>query len=113
EVVDRDLVSPATGGEVDDFDVIEVHGHGGDVTEEPNPSAVGRDVNLLGDSGAVELHRVEAVLALDDVVVVARVPDKGIVSGAHGGEVVAVAAVDEVVALAAEEVVGTESAIER
>ena len=45
--------------------------------------AVGRDVDVLGDVGAVEQHRVEAGLAFEGVVVVARVPDEGVVAGAH------------------------------
>ena len=71
------------------------------------------DVDLLRDVGAVEQHRVEAVLALERVVVVARVPDEGVVARAHQRRVVAVAAVDEVVALAAEEHVVAEAAVHR
>ena len=37
-------------------------------------AAVGRDVDLLVEVGAVEDHRVDAVLALDDVAAVAGVP---------------------------------------
>ena len=58
-------------------------------------------------------ERVEAGLALDGVVVVARVPDERVVAGAHERGVVAVAAVDEVVALAAEEHVVAEAAVHR
>ena len=71
------------------------------------------DVDALGDGGAVEQHRVEAGLALERVVVVARVPDEGVVAVAHERVVVAVAAVDQVVALAAEERVDTEAAVHR
>ena len=71
------------------------------------------DVDLLGGVGAVEEHRVEAVLAFEGVVVVARVPDEGVVAGAHEGGVVAVAAVDQVVALAADEDVVAEAAVHR
>ena len=42
-------------------------------------------------------------LAFDGVVVVARVPDEGVVACAHQGDVVAVAAVDEVVLRPADE----------
>ena len=70
-------------------------------------------VDLLGDVGAVEQHRVEAVLALEGVVVVTRVPDEGVVAGTHQGGVVAVAAVDEVVAFAADEEVVAEAAVHR
>ena len=75
--------------------------------------AVRRDRDLLGGVRAVEQHRVEAVLALEGVVVVTRVPDEGVVAGAHQGGVVAVAAVDEVVAFAADEDVVAEAAVHR
>ena len=95
------------------LDVVEVHRDVGDVAGEADPPAVGRDVDVLGDVGAVEQHRVEAGLALEGVVVVAGVPDEGVVAGAHQGRVVAVAAVDQVVALAADEQVGAEAAVHR
>ena len=46
------------------------------------PTAVGREVDILGDVGAVEEHRVGAALALDGVAAVAGVPDEGVVAGA-------------------------------
>ena len=85
------------------LDVVEVHGDVGDVAEEAHAPAVGRDVDVLGDVGAVEQQRVEAGLAFDGVVVVAGVPDEDVVARAHEGSVVAVAAVDQVVALAADD----------
>ena len=84
------------------LDVVEVHDDVGDVAGEQDAPAVGRDVDVLGNVGAVEQHRVEAVLAFDGVVVVAWVPHERVVAGAHQRGVVAVAAVDEVIALAAE-----------
>src|SRR5206468_6956364 len=60
----------------------------------------------------VDLDRVEAGLALDGVVVVAGVPDEGVVAGAHEGDVVAVPAVDEVTPLAADHLVVAEAAID-
>ena len=66
--------------------------------ENTRAAAIGGDVDVLGDVGAVEQHRVDAGLAFDGVVVVARVPHEGVVAGAQQGDVVAVAAVDEVVA---------------
>ena len=63
--------------------------------------------------GAEEEHRVGAVLALDGVVAVARIPLEHVVAGAHEGHVVAVVAEDEVVAVAAEEHVGALRAEER
>ena len=47
--------------------------------------------------------RVGAVLALDDVAAVARIPLEDVVAGAEEGGVVALLAVDEVVAVAAEQ----------
>ena len=55
----------------------------GDVAEEQDAPAVGDDVDVLGDVGAEEQHRVGAVLALDRVVAVARVPLEHVVAGAH------------------------------
>ena len=77
---------------------------------------------LLGAVGAVEEHRVGAVLALDGVAAVAGIPDEGVVAGAQQGEVVAAVAVDRVVtgtaeqrldALAAGERVVAVAAVER
>ena len=65
------------------LDVVEVHRDVGDVAEEADPPAVGGDVDVLGDVGAVEQHPVEAGLALEGVVVVAGVPDEDVVAGAH------------------------------
>src|SRR5262249_33686601 len=59
EVVDGDLINPALGSEVDLLDLVEVHGDAGDVAGEEDARAVRRDVDLLGDVGAVEEHRVE------------------------------------------------------
>src|SRR5262245_8549752 len=76
------------------IDAVEVHGDGADIAGESHAAAVGRDVDLLVKVGAVEAERVGAVLALDDVAGVARVPDERIVAGAEQGCVVARAAVD-------------------
>ena len=62
---------------------------------------------------AVEQHRVGAVLALDRVAAVARIPLEDVVAGAEEGDVVALLAVDEVVAVAAEQQVGAVAAEER
>ena len=113
QVVDHDLVGAAERIEVDRLDVVEVHGDVRDVAGEQHAAAICRDVDVLGDVGAVEQQRVEAVLAFDGVVVVTRVPDEHVVAGAHEGGVVAVAAVDQVVALAAEEQVCAETAVHR
>ena len=58
---------------------------------------------LLGGVGAVEEHRVGAVLAFDGVAAVARIPDERVVAGAHERQVVAAVAVERVVPVAAEQ----------
>ena len=83
EVADDDVVGAAEGAELDVLDVVEIHRDVGDVAGEEHASAVGRDVDVLGDVGAEEQHRVGAVLALDGVVAVARVPLEHVVAGAH------------------------------
>src|SRR5439155_10232385 len=67
QVVDGEGVGAAQGDDVDRLDVVHVHGDGGDVAGQAEAAAVGRQVDLLGDVGAVELQGVAAVLALDDV----------------------------------------------
>ena len=83
QVADDDVVGAAQGPEVDALDVVEVHRHVGDVAEEQHPPAVRDDVDVLADVGAEEQHRVGAVLALERVVAVARVPLEHVVAGAH------------------------------
>ena len=92
QVVDGEGVGAAQGGDVDLLDAVDVHGHVADVAEQPQPAAVGREVDVLIGVGAVELQRVVAVLALDDVAAVAGVPHERVVAGAHEGHVVAAAA---------------------
>ena len=76
-------------------------------------AAVGRHLEALVDVRAVEHHRVRAVLALDDVAAVARIPLEDVVAGAEERGVVALLAVDEVVAVAAEQLVGAVAAEDR
>ena len=113
QVVDGDGVGAAEGVEVDALDAVEVHRDVADVAGEPDAAAVGREVDLLGDVGAVEQQRVGAGLALDGVAAVAGVPDERVVAGAHEGHVVAAAADDQVVAGAADEDVVAVAAVER
>src|SRR6185295_12069875 len=98
EVVDHDVVGAAEGVEIDPLDAVKVHGDGGDVAGETHAPAVGRDVDVLVDVGAIEHERVESGLTLDRVAAVAGVPDEGVVAGAEGGEVVAAAADHSIVA---------------
>ena len=62
-------------------------------------AAIGRDVDILGDVGAVEEERVDARLTFDGVVVVTGIPDEHVVAGAEEREIVAVAALEQVVAI--------------
>ena len=80
-----------------------IHRHVGDVAGEEDAPAVGQDVDVLADVRAEEQHRVGAVLALDRVAAVARIPLEDVVAGADQRQVVAAVADDEVVAVAAEQ----------
>ena len=100
EIVDHDVVDAAQCLKSDQLDVVEVHVDIGDVPEEAHVRAVGRDVDVLGDVGAVEVEPVQAVLALDGVVAVARIPLEDVVAGAEESDVVARAAVDDIVTAA-------------
>ena len=88
------------------LDAVEVHGDVADVAEQPHPSAIGRDVDVLVGVGAVEHERIGAGLTLDRVAAVARVPDEHVVAVAEQGHVVAATAGDDVVAVAADQRVG-------
>ena len=62
------------------------------------------DASKFSDGGtAVEQHVVEAVLSLDDVAAIARVPLEDVLAGAEQADVVALLAVDEVVTVAAQQ----------
>ena len=87
------------------LDVVQVHHDVAEVAGEPHPLAVRRGLEVLVPGGAVEEHRVDAVLAFDRVAAVARIPLEDVVAGAEEGDVVALLAVDEVVAVAAEQAV--------
>ena len=86
QVVDRDGVGAAQGVELDVLDAVEVHGDVADVAGQPHPPAIGRDVDVLVDVGAVEHQRIGAGLAFDDVAAVARVPDERVVAVAEQGQ---------------------------
>ena len=60
--LDRDGVGAAERGELDMLDAVEVHGDVADVAEQPHPLAIGRDVDVLVDVGAVEHQRIGAGL---------------------------------------------------
>ena len=85
------------------LDTVDVHGDVADVAGEPHPAAVGRDVEGLGDVGAVEQQGVGTVPALDDIAAVSGVPLEYVVPGAERGSIVALVPVDEIVAIAADQ----------
>ena len=95
------------------LDVVEIHDDVGDVAEEQRPPAVRHDVDVLAGIRAEEQQHVGAVLTLDGVVAVARIPLEHVVAGAHQREIVAVVAEDEVVAVAADQRVGALAAEDR
>ena len=103
----------AEGADRRALDAVEVHRDGGDVAGQAHARAVGRDVDVLADVGAVEGQRVLAALAFDGVAAVAGIPLEGVVAGAELGGVGADVAVDEVVAGAADEGLGAVGAGER
>src|SRR5262245_19247011 len=106
EIVDRDVVRAACGVDLDLLDPVEVHGDAANVTGGAHATAVGGDVHVLADVGAVEDEPIRASPALDDVAAVARIPDERIVAVAKQGRVVAAAAGDGVAAIAAEQDIG-------
>ena len=89
EVVDGDGVGAAQSGDVDLFDAVDVHRDAADVAGQPQPAAIGREVDVFVDVGAVEQHRVDAALTFDDVAAVAGVPHERVVAGAQERRVVA------------------------
>ena len=95
--------APPRRCELDLLDAVEVHGDVADVAEQARALAVGGDVDVFVDVGAVEHQRIGAGLALDHVAAVARIPDECVVAVAEQGDVVAAAAVDDVVAVAADQ----------
>ena len=113
QVVDDQVVGAAKGVEVDRLDVVEVHHDVAEVASEQDPLAVRSRLEVLGAVAAVEQHPVDAVLALDDVAAVARIPLEDVVAGAEESDVVALLAVDEVVAVPAEQQVDAVAAEDR
>ena len=113
QVVDRDRVGAAQGVEREHLHVVGVHDDVAEVAGEQQPAAVGRGGEDLGAGGAVEAQRVGAVLALDDVAAVARIPDERVVAGPQEAGVGALVAVDRVVAGPADQGVGAVAAVDR
>src|SRR4029079_9483701 len=75
--------------------------------------AVGRDVDVLIDIGAVEQEGVVTRLPVDRVVAVAGIPDERVVAATQKGHVVSAPAEDKVVALAAGDLVVSIAAVDR
>ena len=95
------------------LDTAEVHRHVADIAKQASAAAIGRDIDLLANVGAVEQQRIGAVLAFDDVAAIARIPLKRIVSGAEECGVTALIAVDEIVSVAADQEVVAGAAEDR
>src|SRR5262249_17600150 len=113
KIVDGDVVGTTQGVDLDGLDAVEVHGDVAEIAGEPYVAAVGRDVDVLADVGAVEPERVGARLALDPIAAVAGIPLEYIVASAEKGGVVPLVAVDEIVAIAAEQEIGAIAAQDR
>src|SRR5262249_30763391 len=93
QVVDGDGVGAAEGVDGDGVDAAEVHRAAVEVAGDLDPSAVGREVELLRQVRAVDDHRVGAASTLDGVAAVAGVPDEGVGARTADQRVVAGAAV--------------------
>src|SRR6476469_8064344 len=113
EVVDGHEVGAAEGVDVDQLHAGRVHRDVALSAEELEAASVCRQIDLLGAAGAVEHHRVDAVLAFDGVAAVAGIPDEAVVAGAEVRGVVAAVAIARVVAVAAEPRLGPCAAGER
>ena len=112
DVVDGDRVGATEGVQVDLLEAARVHRDACDVADELETVPVRRQIDLLGNVGAVEDHRVGTGLAVDDVAAIARIPHERVVPGAHAHDVVAALAVDRVVPGAADQRLGAGSADE-
>ena len=95
------------------LDTIEIHGDVADVAEQPRARAIGRDVDVLVDVGAIELERVGASSALNRVTAIAWIPDERVIACSQQGHVVAAPAVDQIVARTADDGVIAVTAIKR
>ena len=113
QIVGDDRVGAAERVDGDVLDAVRVHDDVADVAEEPEPRAVRGQVDVLVRVRAVEDHRVRAVLALDGVAAVARIPDESVVSVAEQRDVAALVPVDRVVSGASDEDVGALAAGDR
>src|SRR5207249_6506419 len=87
-------------------DALPIYSDVGYVAGEPQPAAVGRNVDVLADVGPVGLEGVKPGLAFGRVAAVGRVPHERVVPRPEQGHVVAGAADRQVVALAADQQVG-------
>ena len=83
-----------------------------DVAKEQRPLAVGRQTHDLVYAGSVEVECVGAVLALDDVAAVARIPAEAVPSVPEQCGVVAAVPVDRITAVAADEELDSVAAVE-
>jgi hypothetical protein len=85
-------VGAGEGAQLQHLGVLHLHLHGRDVAREVEARAVGRDGEYLGDGRAAEVQRVLSRPAVDDVAVVAGIPDEDVRRAAAEERVDAVAA---------------------
>ena len=122
EVVNGNHIGAAPGIELDEFNFVAVHDDAADVTGETQTRAVGREVDVFGNIGAVEKQRVLPRLTFYRIVAVARVPkecivplaaesdidipapDHQVIAGAADQEVVAIASVQGEIHLAGRDI---------
>src|SRR5262249_29632842 len=112
QVADGDRVGPAGGVQVDHLNASQVHGDRAEVAGEPDPTAVGRDVERLCQIRAVKGQRVPAAAPVHHVAAVAGTPYERVVAGAARQRVVASRAVQDVAHGAADQDIVAGAAVE-
>ena len=109
EIVDHHRVDVAERGDVDLFDVVQVHHDVAEVAREAHPAAIGRDVEDLAP--LLPLKRSVSVPSCPSTVSLpSPVPLEDVVAGAQERDIVALIAVDEVMAVATEQRIGAVAA---
>ncbi len=105
QLADVDGVAAIARQDLDALDVVLVHDDVADIARQQHIVATGRERDDLVGARAIELVRVEAALAVDDIAAFTRIPLEAIVAAAHGNVVRAQAAIDEIRAGAADDAV--------
>jgi hypothetical protein len=113
EVVDRGRVGAAERADANQLDVVGVERDRGDVAGHRQARPVCEQLHVLVDVRAVEGQCVGVLVALEDVVRVARIPLHRVAAGAPAHDIAALVAVEVVGARAAEQGVGAVAPAER